>query len=97
MEVTLFYGEFIKHTPSSVALGALTLARFLRGKCRRIFKAMAACLVVEHLDNCLSKHVNDLSENLVKKYSYAFYSKAVTFMVQSTSKATSKVFEADAV
>ena len=41
------------------------------------------CLeVIEFLDNRLTLHVNDLSKTLVKKYSYAFYSKAVTFVVQ---------------
>ncbi|KAH7924850.1 hypothetical protein BV22DRAFT_1012387 [Leucogyrophana mollusca] len=83
MEITLFYREFIKYAPSSIALGALTLARFLCGKGRRIFEETDECLeIVEYLDNRLAKHVNDLSEILVKKYSYAFYSKAATFVVQ---------------
>ncbi|KAK7694558.1 hypothetical protein QCA50_001744 [Cerrena zonata] len=77
MEITLFYREFVQYTPSSIALGALTLARYLCGKSRRIFEETEECLdIVEHLDNRLAKHVNDLSETLVKKYSYAFYSKA---------------------
>jgi len=83
MEITLFYREFVKHTPSSIALGALTLARFLCGKGRRFWEETSDCLeIVEHLDNRLAKRVNDLSETLVKKYSYAFYSKAATFVVQ---------------
>jgi G2/mitotic-specific cyclin-B, other len=83
MEITLFYREFVKHTPSSIALGALTLARYLCGKGRRLWEETEDCLeIVEHLDNRLAKHVNDLSETLVKKYSYAFYSKAATFVVQ---------------
>ncbi|KAI0963460.1 hypothetical protein AcW1_000531 [Taiwanofungus camphoratus] len=83
MEITLFYREFIKYVPSAIALGSLTLARFLCGKGRRIFDETEECLeIVEHLDNRLSKHVNDLSETLIKKYSYAFYSKAATFVVQ---------------
>jgi hypothetical protein len=83
MEITLFYREFIKYPPSSIALGALTLARFLCSKPRRFWEETDECLeVVEHLDNRLAKHVNDLSETLVKKYSYAFYSKAATFVVQ---------------
>ncbi|TFK76939.1 hypothetical protein BDN72DRAFT_754651 [Pluteus cervinus] len=83
MEITLFYREFIKYTPSTIALAALTLARFLCGKPRRVWEETEDCLeVVEHLDIRLSKHVNDLSEILVKKYSYAFYSKAATFVVQ---------------
>jgi hypothetical protein len=83
MEITLFYREFIKYPPSSIALGALTLARFLCCKPRRFWEETDECLeVVDHLDNRLAKHVNELSETLVKKYSYAFYSKAATFVVQ---------------
>jgi len=83
MEITLFYREFIKYPPSSIALGALTLARFLCCKPRRFWEETDECLeVVDYLDNRLAKHVNDLSETLVKKYSYAFYSKAATFVVQ---------------
>ncbi|KAI0068468.1 cyclin [Artomyces pyxidatus] len=83
MEITLFYREFVKYPPSSIAHGSLTLARFLCGKGRHIFEETEECLeIVEYLDSRLAKHVNDLSETLVKKYSYAFYSKAATFVVQ---------------
>jgi hypothetical protein len=83
MEITLFYREFVQYAPSSIALGALTLARSIVGRGRRAFDETDECLeIVEHLDNRLAKHVNDLSETLVKKYSYAFYSKAATFVVQ---------------
>jgi hypothetical protein len=83
MEITLFYREFVKYTPSTISLAALTLARYLCGKPRRIWEETAECLeVIEHLDTRLALHVNDLSETLVKKYSYAFYSKAATFVVQ---------------
>jgi hypothetical protein len=83
MEITLFYREFVDHTSSSIALGALTLARYICGKGRRFWEETEDCLeIVEYLDNRLAKHVNDLSETLVKKYSYAFYSKAATFVVQ---------------
>jgi hypothetical protein len=84
MEITLFYREFIQYTSSSIAFAALTLARFLCGKERRVFEETEECLeIVELLDNRLAKHVNDLSETLIKKYSYAFYSKAATFVVHS--------------
>ncbi|KAJ7042545.1 cyclin [Mycena alexandri] len=83
MEITLFYREFIKYSPSSIALAALTLARFLCGKARRVWEETEECFdIVDHLDTRLAKQVNDLSEVLVKKYSYAFYSKAATFVVQ---------------
>ncbi|KAG1849715.1 cyclin-like protein [Suillus subluteus] len=83
MEITLFHREFIKYPPSSIALGALMLALFLCGKPRCIFEEMEECLeIFDCVNNCSAKHVNDLLETLVKKYSYAFYSKAATFIVQ---------------
>jgi hypothetical protein len=83
MEITLFYREFVKYTPSTISLAALTLARYLCGKPRRVWEETEECLeVIEYLDSRLATHVNDLSETLVKKYSYAFYSKAATFVVQ---------------
>lgn len=83
MEITLFYREFVKYTPSTISLAALTLARYICGKPRRIWEETDECLeVVELLDTRLASNVNDLSETLVKKYSYAFYSKAATFVVQ---------------
>ncbi|KAI0348624.1 cyclin [Trametopsis cervina] len=83
MEITLFYREFVEYVPSTIALGALTLARYICGKGRRLFEETDECLeIVDLLDNRLAKHVNDLSETLVKKYAYAFYSKAATFVLQ---------------
>jgi hypothetical protein len=83
MEITLFYREFVKYSPSTIALAALTLARHLCGKPRRYWEETEECFeVIDLLDNRLAKNVNDLSETLVKKYSYAFYSKAATFVVQ---------------
>ncbi|KZT06881.1 uncharacterized protein LAESUDRAFT_736737 [Laetiporus sulphureus 93-53] len=83
MEITLFYREFVKYLPSAIALGSLTLARFLCGKdCRMLEQTEESLEIVDLLDNRLAQHVNDLSETLVKKYSYAFYSKAATFVIQ---------------
>lgn len=83
MEITLFYREFVEFVPSSLALGALTLARHVCGKSRNMFEETEECLtIVDLLDKRLAEHVNDLSETLVKKYSYAFYSKAATLVVQ---------------
>ncbi|KAF7339725.1 G1/S-specific cyclin CLN1 [Mycena sanguinolenta] len=83
MEITLFYREFVRFAPSSIALAALTLARFLCGKPCRTWEETSDCMdIVDYLDTRLAKHVDELSETLVKKYSYAFYSKAATFVVQ---------------
>lgn len=83
MEITLFYREFVEYPPSSIALGALTLARHVCGKSRRSLEETEEALaIVDLLDARLAEHVDDLSETLVKKYSYAFYSKAATLVVQ---------------
>lgn len=83
MEITLFYREFIKYTPSAIALASLILARFICSQPRRIYDEPSEVIeIVELLDNRLAKHVADLSETLVKKYSFPFYSKASTLTVQ---------------
>lgn len=83
MEITLFYREFIKYAPSTIALASITLARTLCAKPRRPSDETPESLeVVDHLDLRLATNVDDLSETVVKKYSYAFYSKAATFVVQ---------------
>ena len=83
MEITLFYREFIFYAPSTIALASLTLSRCLCGRPRRIYEETDECLkVVELLDARLFNHLNNLSETLIKKYSYSFFSKASTFVVQ---------------
>ncbi|KIY71443.1 hypothetical protein CYLTODRAFT_369320, partial [Cylindrobasidium torrendii FP15055 ss-10] len=83
MELTLFYRDFIQFPSSVIALGALTLARFLCDKpCRPFEQTTEIMQVVNLLDARLSRRVNDISATLVKKYSYAFYSEAATFVVQ---------------
>ncbi|TFK57364.1 hypothetical protein OE88DRAFT_1618854 [Heliocybe sulcata] len=83
METTLFYREYIQYPSSAIALGSLCLARYICGKGRLVEDETKECLeVVDLLDGRFAKHVNDLSEVLIKKYSYAFFSKASTFVVQ---------------
>jgi G2/mitotic-specific cyclin-B, other len=83
MEITLFYREFVKYPPSAIAHGALTLARYLCELGRQPHEETDECIeIAEHLDDRLARCVNELSEVLVKKYSYAFYSKAATFVVE---------------
>ncbi|KAF8525065.1 cyclin [Hysterangium stoloniferum] len=83
MEITLFYREFVKYTPSAIAQGALLLARFTCEKQRRAFEETDdAVQIVELLDNHLSAHSHELSNTVVKKYSFAFYSKASTHILQ---------------
>lgn len=83
MEITLFYRDFVEFPSSAIAMGALTLARNITGVCSpHVDETDEALEVVRLLDDRLATHANELSETLVKKYSYAFYSKASTFVVQ---------------
>ncbi|KAF8575354.1 hypothetical protein K439DRAFT_750965 [Ramaria rubella] len=83
MEITLFYREFVKYAPSAIAIAALLLSRYTCGKQRRPHEETDEALqIVELLDNHLAAHSHDLSETLVKKYSYSFYSKASTHILQ---------------
>jgi hypothetical protein len=80
MEITLYYPEFVGISSSSIALAALTLARFIGGESSR--KSLAEteeCFkIIDYLDIRLARDVDseDLSETLVRKYSYDFYSNA---------------------
>ncbi|KIY45413.1 hypothetical protein FISHEDRAFT_30683, partial [Fistulina hepatica ATCC 64428] len=87
MELTLFYRDFIKFTSSTIALAALILSRHICNKRMRLWddeleETPESLEVVKLLDNRLAKHANELSETVVKKYSYAFYSKAATCVLQ---------------
>lgn len=83
MEITLFHREYVRYAPSDIANAALTLARFVCGKGQPNPQETGDCIeVVGYLDNRLAKHVDDLSETLVKKYSHTFYSEAAPFVVQ---------------
>lgn len=83
MEITLFYREFITYTPSTIALASLVLARHACQQPRRLYEETQECLeVVELLDERLAQRVAELSETLVKKYAFGFYSKASTHIVQ---------------
>jgi hypothetical protein len=83
MEITLFYREFVRFVPSSIAAAALTLARHICGKTRRVYEETEEILeIVDALDYRLATSVNELSETLVTKYAYAFYSKASTNTVK---------------
>lgn len=83
MEITLFYREFIKFCPSAIARASLILARYVCEEPGRMFEESTECLeIVELLDARVSGNVAELSETLVKKYSYPFYSKASTHVIQ---------------
>ncbi|KAJ7938964.1 hypothetical protein B0H13DRAFT_1516484, partial [Mycena leptocephala] len=86
MEITLYYPEFIGISSSSVALAALTLALFIEGKShKRSSVETEECFkIIDHLDTRLARDVDsdDLSETLVRKYSYDFYSNAAEVVVQ---------------
>jgi len=83
MEITLFHREFVPYGASSISGGALILAQSICGKPRMRNEELESALeVAELLDQRLADHINEVSDVLVKKYSYAFYSKASTVVLQ---------------
>ena len=53
MEITLFHPGFLRFTPSSIAFGALTLARYTCGKSRRVrFKKLFSQLLITLTISC---------------------------------------------
>ena len=73
MEITLFYREFIKFTPSQIALASLILARYSCQKPRRLYEESPECLeIVELLDIRLAESLSEVSDTLIKKYSFAY-------------------------
>ncbi|KZS93111.1 hypothetical protein SISNIDRAFT_455082 [Sistotremastrum niveocremeum HHB9708] len=83
MEITLFYREFVSFYPSDIAAGALALARCICSKTRYPADESDESLdIAELLDTQLASHLDDLSEVIVKKYAYAFYSKASSVVIQ---------------
>ncbi|KAG8879125.1 hypothetical protein FRB97_001950 [Tulasnella sp. 331] len=82
MELTLYGRDFLQFVPSMIALAALCLAREICGKPRRIADESADCLrLIALLDHTLSQALDSVSQTLVKKYSYAYYSKASGIVV----------------
>ncbi|KAG9049985.1 hypothetical protein FS837_008165 [Tulasnella sp. UAMH 9824] len=77
MEMTLYGRDYIQFVPSTIALGALVLSRHICGKPRRPQDESPAVLqMISLLDSTLSQNLDSVSQTLVKKYSYAYYSKA---------------------
>jgi len=83
MEITLFHREFVKFVPSAIALASLVLARYTCDQPCVPVEGLHDCFeIVDLLDERLASSVADISETLVKKYSFPFYSKASTHILQ---------------
>lgn len=80
MEITLFHRAFVAFKPSDVAVGSLMLARFMLGKQRRRdYETENVLRIVNLLDSHLGEHLDQVSGIVIKKYSFAFYSRSSTF------------------
>jgi len=84
MEITLFYKEYVQVPPSVIASAALALAQYTLGKEYQSYEPLdpAVIEVVKLLDAHLAEHLDQVSDTLVKKYSYSYYSKASTYIIQ---------------
>lgn len=82
MELTLYARDYLSFVPSVCALASLTLARYICGKGRRPSDESAETLaVISLLDSTLARGIDTISQILIKKYSYAYYSKASSLVV----------------
>ncbi|GAA5879687.1 hypothetical protein JCM3774_002408 [Rhodotorula dairenensis] len=80
MELTLFHREFIQFYASDLSLASLLLARHMLGKTRRPHDESEPVLrVMLMLDELLGEHLEEVSPVVLKKYSWACYSRASTF------------------
>lgn len=82
-EVALFHQSFISTLPSSLAAGAMMLARHICRDPRPSPPAAgrAATAAANQIYAFMAEHVDDLSMILVKKYSYAYYAEASTVVL----------------
>ncbi|MCO5598556.1 hypothetical protein L7F22_052653 [Adiantum nelumboides] len=87
LEVTLFTRDFIGLTPSNLTAGCLLLARIIanNGQNKRALTSVAspkAIQAAQIVDAYLIEHAHELSEILVKKYSFSHFGCASTAIVQ---------------
>lgn len=81
MELSLFHKEFVGFLPSSIAAGALMLARFLLRKSRREIDEQDPSVEVAFLlDTHLGERLEHVSEIVVGKYSHAYYARSSAFV-----------------
>ncbi|KAI8456699.1 hypothetical protein BY996DRAFT_4579277 [Phakopsora pachyrhizi] len=77
MEISLFHRSYVNLRSSHIAAGALILSRYILGQPRRIEEEKKETLaVVKLLDTHLGDHFSTISAVVMRKYSYAHYSRA---------------------
>lgn len=83
LEVTLFHQSFISTLPSSLAAGAMLLARYICRDPRPLPQpaGRVAVAAANQIYAFIAEHINDLSLILIKKYSYAYYAEASTVVL----------------
>lgn len=84
LEVTLFHQSFISTLPSSLAAGAMLLARHICRDPRPLQQpaGRVAVTAANQIYAFIAEHINDLSLILIKKYSYVCYSEASTVVLE---------------
>ncbi|WFD42724.1 hypothetical protein MPSI1_001373 [Malassezia psittaci] len=83
LEVTLFHQTFLSSYPSSLAAGAMLLARHICRDPRPLTQpaGRVAVMTANQIHAFIAEHINDLSLILIKKYSYGFYAEASTVVL----------------
>lgn len=80
LEVTLFHESFLTLPPSSLAAGAMLLARHICRDSRPQPHPLGVSVtnVMTQIHSFIADHLNELSSILIKKYSYSYYTEAST-------------------
>lgn len=80
MEASLFHRDFINMMPSKLAAGSLLLARHIAGQVTSQSESQEAITAAQVIDTYMMEHISELSEILVKKYSYSHLANASTLV-----------------
>lgn len=83
LEVTLFHQSFISILPSTLAAGAMLLARYICRDPRMSVHPLGATAsnAANQIHSFIAEQMSDLSLILIKKYSYSYYSEASTLVL----------------
>ncbi|UZJ55229.1 hypothetical protein CBS101457_004549 [Exobasidium rhododendri] len=76
MEASLFHRDFIAISPSHLAAGSLLLARYICNQAASQEESKEAIQAAQVIDTFMINNLTDLSEILIKKYSFAYLSSA---------------------
>lgn len=86
MEASLFHRDFIGVMPSHLAAGSLILAKHICGQVTTTDQDVDVMTAAQSIDSYMVEHVSELSDILLKKYSYSHFTHASTIVKEWYAK-----------